>query len=43
LSDGTPPAEPGFAQGGMVATSPNQGYNQARVDELADSLLAELF
>jgi hypothetical protein len=33
----------GFAAGGMVATSPNQGYNQARVDELADSLLAELF
>jgi len=39
----TPDAEPGFAAGGMVATSPNQGYNQARVDELADSLLAELF
>jgi len=37
------PPEPGFAAGGMVATSPNQGYNQARVDELADSLLAELF
>ena len=37
----TPP-EPGYAAGGVVETG-NQGYNPSRIDELVNSLSAELY